>query len=846
MAKQYNRVMLGRGGQFAEECRKDGYIGTGFNIAEDLTPYQSDDYKKFIKQCTPLLMAGEPDITLTAARLGCGMLWTVCFGLKKGDIVLSPINKKEYIVGEISGDYYYVPNTELLHRRPVKWYDTVLKRKDMSSKLQSSARSAGTCSDLTQYAEELESLLQQGTSAVQADFTWIPFYKELAQKLLPYRHNMQGLLEFIYSLKDNKGKLLTDYIHDSKGNRVPTIDPMSVIAIFNRNISMANRKKICAAFKDFLHLENEVPTDFAGIPTLNPMRSFFFDWDTWYYVEPLWDLFEKVATGQPWTNALDNVIKPGSPIGMLSMAMFWIDADNYMPLDGRDRRYLKKYGIATSNMMTASEYADLLVQIKQSIENGRIPCGSFADISLKAYQDQDSAETPEVKVDNKKTVTSVPSDVKNYWWLTGSPKYWSPSKDWELGEDIDYTLFNERGNKRRIFKHFYEAEPGDPVIAYESTPVLQIVAIGRVVAKTDGEVLYIKKIEELATPIPYSEILNNDILQTSEPAQNRSQGSLFRLTEEEFQEVMRLIRKENPEPIIEDEEVEEIEEIKPYTDQKFLQEVFMDADKLQTLKSLLLRKKNLILQGAPGVGKTYAAQRLAYTMMGLEAVDRVKVIQFHQNYSYEDFMMGYKPNNEGFSLVNGAFYDFCKTAKANRDETYFLIIDEINRGNMSKIFGELLQLIEADYRDKPIQLAYTKQMFSVPDNLYIIGMMNTADRSLAMIDYALRRRFCFYKMTPAFASDGFRKYQKSLNSPLLDKVIEQIKQLNKVIEEDASLGEGFAIGHSYFCQLHKADNLDQAIRDIVQYDIIPMLEEYWFDDKKKFEEQQRLLLDAIK
>lgn len=192
------------------------------------------------------------------------------------------------------------------------------------------------------------------------------------------------------------------------------------------------------------------------------------------------------------------------------------------------------------------------------------------------------------------------------------------------------------------------------------------------------------------------------------------------------------------------------------------------------------------------------------------------------------------------------FYDFCAQAKAHKDELYFLIIDEINRGNMSKIFGELLQLIEADYRDKPIQLAYNKQPFSVPENLCIIGMMNTADRSLAMIDYALRRRFCFYKMTPAFDSEGFRAFQKNLNSPLLDKVIAQVKQLNTVIESDASLGEGFSIGHSYFCTLKPSDKLNQDIRSIVQYDIIPMLEEYWFDDKKSLEAQKGLLLEAIK
>jgi 5-methylcytosine-specific restriction protein B len=172
---------------------------------------------------------------------------------------------------------------------------------------------------------------------------------------------------------------------------------------------------------------------------------------------------------------------------------------------------------------------------------------------------------------------------------------------------------------------------------------------------------------------------------------------------------------------------------------------------------------------------------------------------------------------------------------------YFLIIDEINRGNMSKIFGELLQLIEADYRDHPIQLAYTKQRFSVPSNLFIIGMMNTADRSLAMIDYALRRRFSFYEMKPGFETEAFNAYISKWETSQLRSLIKAIISLNKTIEEDDSLGSGFCIGHSYLCNLEKSDDLTS----IVEYDIIPMLKEYWFDNDSKFNQEARKLRDAL-
>ena len=268
----------------------------------------------------------------------------------------------------------------------------------------------------------------------------------------------------------------------------------------------------------------------------------------------------------------------------------------------------------------------------------------------------------------------------------------------------------------------------------------------------------------------------------------------------------------------------------------------MDEHQLQTLKSLLIRKKNLILQGAPGVGKTYTAKRLAYAIMGVKDESRARIIQFHQNYSYEDFVMGYKPNGEGgFSLTNGIFYDFCQQAKSHRDMPYFLIIDEINRGNLSKIFGELLQLIEADYRDQPIQLAYNKLRFSVPSNLYIIGMMNTADRSLAMIDYALRRRFSFYEMKPGFETETYKAYVSRWETPQLKKLIKAIIDLNKVIADDDSLGSGFCIGHSYLCNFENGFDL----KSIVEYDIIPMLREYWFDNDNKFNQEAQKLRNTL-
>ena len=270
-----------------------------------------------------------------------------------------------------------------------------------------------------------------------------------------------------------------------------------------------------------------------------------------------------------------------------------------------------------------------------------------------------------------------------------------------------------------------------------------------------------------------------------------------------------------------------------YSAEEFLKSVYMDRDRYDAIVGLLKTKKNIILQGAPGVGKTFVAKRLAYSMMGVKDVSRVKLVQFHQSYSYEDFIEGYRPSGAGFELVKGAFYSFCKKAAEDEENDYFFIIDEINRGNLSKIFGELFMLIENDKRGNELQLLYSRELFCVPANVHIIGMMNTADRSLAMLDYALRRRFAFVELRPAFDSDGFRDYCAGLGNPRFEALVREVESLNRAIAEDESLGEGFCIGHSYFCNMKHENCTDAALASIVDYELIPMLKEYWFDEPGK-------------
>lgn len=449
------------------------------------------------------------------------------------------------------------------------------------------------------------------------------------------------------------------------------------------------------------------------------------------------------------------------------------------------------------------------------------------NISKPADKESNQADSDDMEFTEK----PKSSEEHRYWWLNANPKIWSFS-NLQTSHVQEYTLFNENGNKRRVFQNFVDARAGDLVIGYESNPVKQVVALAKVSAANDGKKICFEKTESLVNPIDYRTLKECPELEQMEFFQNPN-GTFFKLTKDEYEFIMDMIREENP--------LTSKDMNTSYTKKDFLSEVYMSENQYDRLSGVFLNKMNLILQGAPGVGKTFTAKRLAYSLMGEKDDSRIEFVQFHQNYSYEDFVMGYRPSGDSYELKYGIFYQFCKKAENQPDKKFFFIIDEINRGNLSKIFGELLMLIEKDYRGTKATLAYNGMPFSVPKNLYIVGMMNTADRSLAMIDYALRRRFSFFEMAPAFESKGFKEYQHSLDNRTFNELISEIVKLNGEISRDKSLGKGFCIGHSYFCGKTKETCTNEWMQSVVNYDILPMLSEYWFDDDTKVQRWDHIL-----
>lgn len=295
-------------------------------------------------------------------------------------------------------------------------------------------------------------------------------------------------------------------------------------------------------------------------------------------------------------------------------------------------------------------------------------------------------------------------------------------------------------------------------------------------------------------------------------------------------------------------EPEELDTVDP---RAFGDDVFVPRADLDRALDEWLEKKNLILQGPPGVGKTFVGDRFARALVGARGADRITRVQFHASYSYEEFVRGFRPTSAGvFELVDGPFLDACKAANASPNARHVLLIDEINRANVTKVFGELLSLIERDKRSArfELRLAHARapsERFFVPPNLFLLGLMNTADRNLALVDFALRRRFAFMEIPPVFDARFVEHLAaRGVHRGVAEEIGRSMTELNARVVADATLGRGYAIGHSYFEPPRDSLGGDEAksrawLERLAKLNLAPLFEEYWVEDAAAAREAMR-------
>lgn len=465
---------------------------------------------------------------------------------------------------------------------------------------------------------------------METQFTWIAFYKEFAQRLLPYRNNIQPLLGFIYTLKDNNGKSLTAYIHDREGNKVSNIDPFSVVAIFNRNSTWENRRKMCAEFKQFLSISCEIPTDFSGIPTLNPMRSFFFDWDGGRKIDPLWNLFEKIVANQPCEDEMDIVLKQGSPIGMLTMACFWIAPNIFFSLDDRNRAFLHIFGIETkSNIKSAKAYFELINQIKQAMQAGNIPYSSFSEFSHDAFE---KSFDKGLWMWHGDFTTLQHAFLELGSSAKGQLFFESIESKEQMIREYRKIVQNEDNSIPTMYWQFMsEMKEGDTVVVFDTKKENKKqyhLLYGYGIVSSD---LYFKNGDN-----PLHRTIQWHTPFLSAPVEeHKTQNAYF---------------------------LHKVTGLEAFNIRKLLQinTTTMATNHNDTV-ALLQANKNLILTGAPGTGKTYLAKELALELGADE--NSIRKVQFHPSYDYTDFVEGIRPmEDKSFKRVDGEFKEFCKRA----------------------------------------------------------------------------------------------------------------------------------------------------------------------------------------
>ncbi|MCB9855382.1 MAG: AAA family ATPase [Phycisphaerales bacterium] len=567
-------------------------------------------------------------------------------------------------------------------------------------------------------------------------FAWTRFFEEVADKLCEFKDNRPKLIAGLHQIASrvNGLSILNDQFSDGTIGPLRDICPFTTMGVFNRGITMENRRAIAGELASFLSVAEPVPDSFEGVPILNNQNSWFFGYDRRRQhddIDALWKIFTEAIQladakhsdeRESFVTAYDDTARRRGVGWNLTMGLFWIRPWAFMTLDGKAKPYIEnELGIridrnGPKRRCTADDYLGVLDKLKTRFLEETFPVHSFPELSHVA-------------------------------WLHNDEDDESDDEDGEVAQQVE------------------------TVTTRPTSPPHE--AIG----------------------VPYS---LDDIV---------SDGC------------------------------------------------FLSRSKLEEILDRLRIKKNLILQGPPGTGKTWLAKRLGYALLGQQSIARMRAVQFHPNLSYEDFVRGWRPGSNGkLSMVDGPFMEMIAAASGRPDDKHVVVIEEINRGNPAQVFGELLTLLEADKRSPSasLELCYRRhdgERVFVPENLFVIGTMNIADRSLALVDLALRRRFSFIDLDPVFDQPwrNWLTVKCEIATDVVGEIESRIKAMNEEIAADRSLGPQFRIGHSYLTPPLGKPIRDARVwyRQVVETEIGPLLEEYWFDAVEKAHKARAKLLEGF-
>jgi 5-methylcytosine-specific restriction enzyme B len=704
-------------------------------------------------------------------------------------------------------------------------------------------------------------------------FSWQPFYTELARHLVDHGGRQQELINFLDGLRANGLTVTPLEDKDETGQRflLRELDPFTFFGVFNRGLTDENRIRIAEEIKRFFGVQADVPRDFSGIPILNNQRSWFFSYSKTRRpddVPTLWRLFQLALQPAPLENrefgeVFDHALDvPGVNVN-LTMGLFWIRPDLFLSVDSvmRDFASIK----LPAGGLRFSSYVGILQDVRRRFQ---LP---FTELSHRAWL---AAHAPPQQAAGASTTREAAFDPSIDYWLVGA--YWDDREPadqtetfvkegiWQNGYTDKFTdlVRQMKVGDRIAIKAASTQKEGLPFEARGKTVSRNQIKATGTITRNHGDgrtvdvewdplppeprnwyfytgrptVWKLRKDDEYAQRLIRFAFLNEPQDYAYFVHKWWDEG-LAAAAEGELDTISGTLDQTTPPAAA--------EVPAPYSIETAMDEgVFLSRDEFSQALERLESKRNVIVEGPPGVGKTFVAEKLAYALMEAADPRRITKVQFHPSYSYEDFVRGFRPTSVAaqFQLLDGPFLRACQAAASQPDLRHVLIIDEINRGNTSQVFGELLMLLEADKREmKPgVTLLYPRspdERFSVPRNLFVIGTMNRADRSLALVDYALRRRFAFISLSPRFGDPAFRKWlsDRGMADELIQHVITRMNALNATIEEDRQLGREYRIGHSFFCP--RGDDFSALtvswFRRIVETEIIPLLDEYWFGFPEK-------------